>query len=184
MEQTARPRGLQRGTKSAHRAARNELFAGNTSDIAYFQGKRGHDSLGYLVREANKNFSRLLQVLAERHGVTTAQWYFLRALWDQDGISQAELSSRVGLMTPTTVVALNTLEKKGLIRRHRHPTDRRKLNIYLTKKGRQLERQLLRCGKEVNEVAIGQLPTNVVEQTRSVLRSMCENLIIRMGKET
>lgn len=154
-----------------------------SSDVSYFRDKKGYDSIGYLVREANKYFSQLLQILVERHGVTTAQWYFLRALWDQDGISQAELSKRVGLMTPTTVVALNTLEKKGLITRSSHPTDRRKLNVFLTKRGRQLERELLACGKVGNEVATSNMAPDTVAQIRAALRTMCENLLLRIERE-
>jgi DNA-binding MarR family transcriptional regulator len=153
------------------------------SGISYFRSKQGHDSIGYLVREANKYFSQLLQIMVERHGVTTAQWHFLRALWDQDGITQAELSKRVGIMTPTTVVALNTLEKKGLIARHAHPTDRRKLNVFLTKRGRRLERWLLPCGKVGNEAATRKMPTAMIAQTRAALRTMCENLLARIEEE-
>ena len=98
------------------------------SDAEYFRSKQNSESFGYLIREANRYFSQFLQILVTRHGITTSQWYFLRVLWDQDGLTQAELSSRVGIMTPTTVIALNTLEKKGLIKRHRHPTDKRKLS--------------------------------------------------------
>src|SRR5215467_9483201 len=71
-------------------------------DQAYFEAKRGRDSFGYLMRQTNRYFVRTLQMLIEHHGITTAQWYFLRVLWEQDGLSQVELSSRVGLTTPTT----------------------------------------------------------------------------------
>lgn len=154
-----------------------------TAKRVLFAGKGGHESFGYLVREANRLFGRMLQTLVERHGVTTAQWYFLRALWDDDGLTQAELSNRIGLTTPTTVTALNTLERKGLIKRHRHPTDKRKFNVYLTKRGRQLERLLLPCGKEVNSIATEGLPQEVTERARSGLRAMCVNLSRRINEQ-
>ena len=53
------------------------------------------------------------------HGVTRGQWYFLRVLWEEDGLSQRELSVRVGMMEPTTVIALRSMEKAGLVRRAR-----------------------------------------------------------------
>ena len=44
---------------------------------------------------------------------------FLRVLWTRDGLSQRELSERGGMMEPTTVIALRSREKAGLIRRVR-----------------------------------------------------------------
>ena len=153
------------------------------SDAEYFRSKQNSESFGYLIREANRHFSQFLQILVARHGITTSQWYFLRVLWDRDGLTQAELSTRVGIMTPTTVIALNTLEKKGLIKRHRHPTDKRKLCIYLTKHGRQMERMLLPCGKQVNSVAAGRLPGETTALVREALRTMCENLARQLERE-
>ena len=71
-------------------------------------------SLGYLVRDANRAFQRLLEKRISPHGVTRGQWYFLRVLWEEDGLSQRELSARVGMMEPTTVIALRGMEKAGL----------------------------------------------------------------------
>ncbi|MBN8937117.1 MAG: hypothetical protein J0I13_12770, partial [Rhizobiales bacterium] len=45
-------------------------------------------SVGYLVRDANRAFQRLLEKRVAPHGVTRGQWYFLRALWVEDGLSQ------------------------------------------------------------------------------------------------
>src|SRR3954465_10604952 len=73
-------------------------------------------SLGYLIRDANRAFQRLLEKRIAPHGVTRGQWYFLRVLWEEDGISQRELSLRVGMMEPTTVIALRSMEKAGHIR--------------------------------------------------------------------
>ena len=67
-------------------------------------------------------------------------WYFLRVLWQQDGISQRELSQRVGMMEPTTASALNNMERKGFVRRLRNRTDRRVVNVFLTERGRALRR--------------------------------------------
>ena len=96
------------------------------------------DSVGYVVRDVHRAFSRSLQAKIAAHGVSMGQWFFLRALWDEDGLTQRELSQRVGMMEPTTVTALNSMERRGLVERVRNPHDRRKVNIYLTPKGRSL----------------------------------------------
>ena len=74
---------------------------------------------------------------------TRGQWYFLRVLWTEDGLSQRELSARVGMMEPTTVIALRSMEKSGLIRRVRSADDRRKVLVWLTPKAKRLRDELL-----------------------------------------
>src|SRR5271156_3128772 len=95
-------------------------------------------SSGYLVRDAHRAFQRLLERRIAAYGVTRGQWYFLRVLWIAGGLSQRELSARVGMMEPTTVIALRTMEKSGLIRRVPSDDDRRKVRVLLTPKAKRL----------------------------------------------
>lgn len=90
------------------------------------------ESAGFLVRDANRAFQRLLEKRIAPYGVARGQWYFLRVLWTEDGLSQRELSARVGTMEPTTVIALRTMEKSGLIRRVRSTDDKRRSHVWLS----------------------------------------------------
>lgn len=110
-------------------------------------------SVGYQLRMANRATQRHLQSRIEAHGVTTGMWYFLRALWEEDGLTQRELSRRIGTMEPTTLTALAAMEKAGFISRERDPQDRRKLNVLLTPKGRALQEELLPLAREVVQQA-------------------------------
>src|SRR6201991_811541 len=101
------------------------------------------ESNGYLVRDAHRAFQRLLERRIAPHGVTRGQWYFLRVLWIEDGLSQRELSARVGMMEPTTVIALRSMEKAGLIRRVRSSEDKRVANVWLTAKAKRVREQML-----------------------------------------
>jgi DNA-binding MarR family transcriptional regulator len=88
-------------------------------------------SSGFLVRDANRAFQRLLEKRIAPYGIARGQWYFLRVLWSEDGLSQRELSARVGTMEPTTVIALRSMEKSGLIRRERSDEDKRRAQVWL-----------------------------------------------------
>src|SRR6476646_9101022 len=110
-------------------------------------------SLGYLVRDANRAFQRLLERRISPHGVTRGQWYFLRVLWEEDGLSQRELSARVGMMEPTTVIALRGMEKAGLIRRVRGVDDKRVTRVHLTPKARRMRDGLLELARGINAQA-------------------------------
>lgn len=135
-----------------------------------------NDSLGYLCRIAFRNFSRALERRTLPHGISSGQWRFLRVLWIEDGITQRELSRRVGLREPTTVTALKALEKAGLIHRWQSKEDRRKLHVYVTPKARQLKLALSPYIVEVNEIATQGLSSNEVEVLQDLLRRVGHNL--------
>jgi MarR family transcriptional regulator, organic hydroperoxide resistance regulator len=133
-------------------------------------------SIGYLLRDTYRAFSKVLQSRISAHGVTIGQWYFLRVLWEEDGLTQRELSQRVGMMEPTTVTALNGMEKRGYVKRVRNATDRRKVNIFLTEKGRALRSRLLPHAADVNRIAAKSVTAQDIERIRGVLNTMKENL--------
>jgi DNA-binding MarR family transcriptional regulator len=133
-------------------------------------------SVGYLLRDTHRAFSRILQSRIAPWGVTMGMWFFLRALWDEDGLTQRELSRRVGMMEPTTVSALNHMERRGLIERRRNVQDRRKVNVFLTRQGRALEKKLLPFAVEVNQVALSAITHDEAEVLRGLFRRMKESL--------
>jgi DNA-binding MarR family transcriptional regulator len=100
---------------------------------------RAENSIGYLARIVFRSFSRLLERKTLMHDVSAGQWRFLRQLWREDGITQRELSERVGMREPTAVVALKGLEKAGFITRKKTADDRRKTFIHLTPHAKELE---------------------------------------------
>src|ERR1700689_4772784 len=110
-------------------------------------------SSGYLVRDAHRAFQRLLERRIAAYGVTRGQWYFLRVLWNADGLSQRELSARVGMTEPTTVIALRGMAASGLIRRVRGDDDRRKVGVFLTAKAKRLRNELLAVARSITDEA-------------------------------
>jgi DNA-binding MarR family transcriptional regulator len=99
-------------------------------------------SLGYHMRTLTETWSVLLQRRLGPVGGTFPQWRYLRELWEEDGLSQRELSERVGRQAATTVTALRILKRSGLIRVAAAKEDRRKRRVFLTAKGRALNESL------------------------------------------
>ena len=134
------------------------------------------ESSGYLVRDAHRAFQRLLEKRIGAYGVTRGQWYFLRVLWTEDGLSQRELSARVGMMEPTTVIALRSMEKSGLIRRVRSADDKRKAQVWLTPKANRLRNELLSVARAITAEAEQGLNRDELVQFRRVIARMTANL--------
>ncbi len=133
-------------------------------------------SAGYLIRDAHRAFQYHLERRIAPHGVTRGQWYFLRVLWEEDGLSQRELSARVGMMEPTTVIALQGMERAGLIRRVRRADDKRTARVRLTAKARKLHDQLLPIARDITEQAEDGVPPRDIEVFRRVIARMTANL--------
>ena len=133
-------------------------------------------SSGYLVRDAHRAFQRLLERRIAAYGVTRGQWYFLRVLWTADGLTQRELSARVGMMEPTTVIALRSMEKSGLIHRVRSGDDRRKVRAFLTAKAKRLRDELLTAARQITADAERDITGRDLATFRRVIAQMTANL--------
>lgn len=136
-------------------------------DLLSIYGRRGRwksedfpldVSVGYQVRTTHRALQRYLHTVIEPHGVTLGMWYFLRVLWHEDGVTQSDLSRRIGTMEPTTLNAISSMEKGGLVRRVRDKVDRRRQLIYLTPKGRALKAKLVPLAVEVVQAATSGVP--------------------------
>ena len=112
------------------------------------------ETVGFLLWDANRAICREFTERMAPHGVTLGLWPFLRALWDNEGLTQRELSEKVRMKGPTTVAALNKLEDKGLVRREGNKKDARKINVYLTPEGRKMYRRVMPDVEAINRHAM------------------------------
>lgn len=136
------------------------------------------DRLAHLLRDASRGLTRALQLRLSEHGISFGHWVFLRILWTFDGLTQRELAVHAGLMESTTHTALNRMEELGHIERRHRPGNRRKLHVYLTRKGRALEKVLVPLAEEVNRVAVAGLSRTQIESVREAMLIIVTNLAI------
>jgi MarR family transcriptional regulator, organic hydroperoxide resistance regulator len=108
-------------------------------------------------------------------GVSSGTWFFLRALWDKDDISQRQLARRVCASPPTTLAALRVLRKKGFITFKNDREDRRRHRVALTERGRALRDKLIPRVAEINAIALSGLSKRDVEELRRMLWRVKEN---------
>jgi len=134
------------------------------------------DSVGHQVRWAHRALQRELEERLRPFGITGGMWHFLRALWEEDGLSQRELSDRVGTSEATTVSALHAMEKRGLALRVPNSDDRRKSNIFLTRPAKELRDMLLREAREVNLTATAGISAAEIAALKAILGKIRKNL--------
>ncbi len=142
--------------------------------LDYYTSPR--ESIGFVAREVYRSFARCLQPRIAREGVPIGMWFILRILWDGDGITQRELGERVGINGPTVVTALNAMERAGIVKRVQNRADRRKINVFLTERGRKLKRRLWPMAAEVLALGLSGLTRDQVQSLNKMLRQILDNL--------
>lgn len=136
-------------------------------------------SIGYLIRSASRLILAQLAVRLEPHDVTLGQYFVLRELWEHEGITQRELSARIGVQEPGTVAAIDAMEKRDLVVRVRSKQDRRKVHVYVTARGRSLRDPLLGYARDVIDGATADFRDDEVETLRVLLQRLKEQLEVR-----
>jgi DNA-binding MarR family transcriptional regulator len=99
--------------------------------------------VGELAGELQRVLSKVFSVLrrgdtanrAEAGDLTLAQLSILLTLLDQGPIRMTELAAHERVRTPTTTVAIRRLEKLGLVKRSRDPSDLRAVLVDITPRG-------------------------------------------------
>jgi len=141
-------------------------------------------SIGTQIRRTHRLFAQDLQAALAPYDVPVGMWYFLRVLWEEEGLTQREISDRVGATAPTSVEQLRNIEARGWIFRKPSEADRRKLHYHVTEAGRALEQQLLFYAAEVNKAALAGLTEGEIGFLRLALLRIQDNLIRREAART
>jgi DNA-binding MarR family transcriptional regulator len=126
-----------------------------------------NESIGFLLSKAYQRVWAIMRAEIETYDLTPPQFGLLAFLWQQDGLTQAELSEK-GQIDRTTVGGLvDRLDKVGLVERRQHPQDRRAYEIYLTDRGRELEGPLSECaGRSLSKFTRGLNEQEICELRR------------------
>ncbi|HZV80596.1 MAG TPA: MarR family transcriptional regulator, partial [Geobacteraceae bacterium] len=95
-----------------------------------------------------------------------------RFLWEEDGLTQVELSSRSQIDRTTIGGLIDRLEQSGLLQRLPHPEDRRAYLICLTEAGRDLEKELTPLGEELQQRILAPLSGDEQEALVTILQKL------------
>jgi DNA-binding MarR family transcriptional regulator len=135
------------------------------------------ESIGLLMRIGLFGLRASFKAILTKHKIPWSAWYYLRVLWESDGISQRELTERVGAMQPNTVSALRTMERSGLVTVERHPADRRRTHVRLTPRARRLMARILpEIRAAMRPVALDGFTDAEEAELRRLLVKVCDNV--------
>lgn len=132
--------------------------------------------VGKRLRTAHMAFARGMRVELGEAGLTFGQFVHLERLWSEDGLTQVELSRRVGVEMASSTTVISELEERGWIKRERGEEDRRKIFVHLTREGRALAGPVLEKVKAVNRVARRGIAAADIVTAFRVLEAVAANM--------
>ena len=110
-------------------------------------------------------------------GVRPRTYAVLMALASEDGQSQRQLSSRLGIHRNAMVTVIDALEADGLVKRITHPDDRRAFAITLTKRARGLLPDFDKAARTLEDAITA--PLSAAE--RNALRDLLQRIAAGAG---
>jgi len=132
--------------------------------------------LGYQIALLNRLYDRRLQDALGDLGVAPGQFAPLVMLFEQDGLTQAELCRRINVEQPTMANTLDRMERDGLIRRQPDPEDRRRATVHLTDRANDIRNAVMDRARQVSGLAVHRFTIAEQEQLFAMLARMTENL--------
>ncbi len=127
------------------------------------------DCIEFLLSRSLQKANQISKSLLTPFDITPPQYTVLHVLWEKDGVSASDLSSRLHIDAATLTGMLDRLEQKTLIRRMPDPADRRVNCIFLTEPGKALQESLSGTVEFVNERTLQGLSLDEIQTLKQLL---------------
>lgn len=99
-----------------------------------------------------------------------------------DGIRQQELVHHTHLRAPTVSAILKSMEEEGQVERKTDPEDQRAVRVYLTPRGRELDRIHIEEIKKLSAIALDGFSAEEIEILMTLLPRIRNNLLANAVK--
>lgn len=135
--------------------------------------------LGYWLRAVSNAVSQAFARKVEAEGVTVAEWVFLRALFEQDGMSPSQLAERMGMTKSAISKLADRLIEKELIQKGFSRVDRRGQILTLQASAKRLVPRLASLADENDAEFFGGLSQSERSQLMKMLRKFAADREIK-----
>jgi len=128
--------------------------------------------LAFLLAQVGAHAAMRFGERISRLNLTPPDAGILRMLSASGGLSQQELSARLGIHPSRLVAILDALEEQRLVERHPNTGDRRQYALHLTEKGQGTLSEIGRIGREHTESLCASLTVAEREQLGVLLQKI------------
>jgi DNA-binding MarR family transcriptional regulator len=133
-------------------------------------------SLGTLFQDIARLRIFAYNAMLKDIGLTATQSWVLIALLEEEGVIQGNLARTLGIRAVTLGGVIDRMEAKNWLERRPDENDRRAKRIWLTPKGRKLEKVINKCLTDVHNLAIEDIPAKDVDSLFGTITTIRTNL--------
>jgi len=134
--------------------------------------RRALDAYGRLQRAAGLAATRV-EAAVHPYGLSASQFGVLDTIAARGAVHQQELAEALGRSKAQMTAIIDALESRALVRRERHPTDRRFITVHLTDAGN----GVLAEATPARTAAIVGLMSELTGEQRARLARLCRRLL-------
>lgn len=136
---------------------------------------------GFYISRIKQINTRLLNKLLAQKNIMAfngEQGRILHVLWENDGISNQELSKRSGLAMSSLTTMLERMEEKNLLTRKGCPKDKRKCLLFLTEHANSLKKEYDEISDKMTKLSF----EGISEDERLAFEKTLENVLHNLEK--
>jgi DNA-binding MarR family transcriptional regulator len=138
-------------------------------------------AFGFLVHDVSRLIKRRFERRARQMGlaITRQQAAVMLNIAGNEGVSQAEVATWLGIEPIALVRMLDKLHEEGLVERRAHPTDRRVRTLWLTAAARPVVERILAINEAIRREAFNGLPPSTRDALIDVLSQIKDRLALK-----
>ena len=129
-----------------------------------------------LHRAANAVRHHVEQAVLRRKDLSWTGFVVLREVWTAERIETRDAAVRAGIAKATLTGVVNTLVRRGLLRRVQHPEDGRLVLLEVTARGKRLLRDILPACQAEEAFTLGQLDDTQIAHVHELMRKLVLHL--------
>ncbi len=146
-----------------------------------YEAMKLSNQLCFPLYAASRNIVNLYTPYLKPLGLTYTQYIVLLVLWEKDEITVGEICERLMLDNGTLSPLLKKMQDEGYIEKRRSKDDERIVLIYLTEKGRTLQKKAKDVPSKVASCI--DLPPEKAQALYTLLYELLENQKSRQGEQ-
>lgn len=162
-----RPRGPRKTSAPVTEIPAAEAEVDSGIDTRYLESL-----LGYNARRAALAVISVFLQRMEPYGLRPVDFSVLTLIAHNPGITSRQLCAALDILPPNLVGLIKSLDKRGLIERHPHPTDRRAQGLHLSPAGKKLQKSAQTTATALESDVASRLSAKELDTLKGLLRKV------------
>ena len=136
-----------------------------------------NDTLLYTLDKCFRTYHQFAQRNVRKAGydITIDQWLILKSVAENPDITQNDISKIVFKDNASITRIIQLLVNAGYLARELHPSDRRRMNLILTEKGKQVTIDVNEIARSNRAAALANMSETHISQMKMLLNQVIEN---------